>query len=73
MTMWTIQEFCDSTNSYGVRAVKLSAPPPATPASCSPSTISIGHASVLVTVSGTQVAGSGYFDPGTGFANRIND
>src|SRR5437764_14963217 len=31
MTMWTVQEFCDATNSYGVRVVKLLAPPPATP------------------------------------------
>src|SRR5205085_10180991 len=35
MTMWTIQEFCDATNSYGVRVVKLQAPPPASPNSAS--------------------------------------
>ena len=29
MTMWTIQEFCNGTNTYGVRAVQLIAPPPA--------------------------------------------
>ncbi|HNJ43053.1 MAG TPA: hypothetical protein PKZ53_21400, partial [Acidobacteriota bacterium] len=28
MTMWTIQEFANATNSYGVRAVKLLAPAP---------------------------------------------
>ena len=71
MTMWTIQEFCDAANSYGVRVVKLSAPPPATPASCSPSLLSGNHASVNVTVTGTPVAGSGFFDPGSGFANRL--
>ncbi len=36
MTMWTIQEFCDATNSYAVRIVKLVAPPPATPAAADP-------------------------------------
>ena len=33
MTLWTIQEFCDSTNSDGVRIVRLIAPAPATPSS----------------------------------------
>ncbi len=28
MTLWTIQEYCNGTNTYGVRAVKLIAPPP---------------------------------------------
>lgn len=64
MTMWTIQEFCDATNSYGVRVVKLIAPPPATPASASPSSIGAGLASVNVTITGTVVSGSGFFDPG---------
>jgi hypothetical protein len=71
MTMWTIQEFCDSTNSYGVRVVKLLAPPPATPVTATPSTISAGQASVNVTITGTQTSGSGFFDPGAGFACRI--
>ena len=71
MTMWTIQEFCDATNSYGVRVVKLFAPPPATPASVSPTSVGQGLASVNVTVTGTQVSGSGFYDPGTGFANRL--
>jgi hypothetical protein len=31
MTMWTIQEFTNATNSWGVEVVKLLAPPPATP------------------------------------------
>ncbi|MCX6878732.1 MAG: HYR domain-containing protein, partial [Verrucomicrobia bacterium] len=71
MTMWTIQEFCDSADSYGVRVVKLSAPPPATPAACSPPSVAAGQAAVAVTVTGTRVAGSGFFDPGAGFANRL--
>jgi len=36
MTMWTVQEFVAGENSYGVQVAKLLAPPPATPASCSP-------------------------------------
>jgi Divergent InlB B-repeat domain len=72
MTMWTIQEFCDSANSYGVRVVKLFAPPPATPVSCSPASITQGVANVSVIVSGTLTNGSGFFDPGAGFPNHIS-
>ncbi len=36
MTIWTIQEYCNGTNTYGVRAVKLLAPPPATPSMSTP-------------------------------------
>jgi hypothetical protein len=71
MTMWTIQEFCDATNSYGVRVVKLLAPPPATPVSCSPSSVTAGQTNVSVTVTGSVISGSGFFDPGTNFPNRL--
>lgn len=71
MTMWTIQEFCNATDSYGVRVVKLLAPPPATPTLASPATVPLNQSSVNVTITGAQLAGSGFFDPGTGFANRI--
>ncbi|MGH9813094.1 MAG: hypothetical protein ACRD4T_08155, partial [Candidatus Acidiferrales bacterium] len=70
MTMWTIQEFCDSTNSWGVRVVKLMAPPPATPVSAS-NAVDTGQSSVNVTITGTSVSGSGFYDPGPGF-DRID-
>jgi hypothetical protein len=72
MTMWTIQEFCNTTNSYGVQVVKLLAPPPATPSSVSPSSIAAGQASVNVAVVGTSVSGSGFFDPGAVFTNHLS-
>jgi hypothetical protein len=71
MTMWTIQEFCDGTNTWGTQAAKLLAPPPATPASANPPSVASGQSSVLVTITGTSTAGSGFFDPGPGFAHRI--
>ncbi|HAF16249.1 MAG TPA: hypothetical protein DHU55_12925 [Blastocatellia bacterium] len=77
MTMWTIQEWCNGlvpasggkwagTASYGVQVVKLLAPPPATPSSASPSSVASGQSSVLVAVTGTQVAGSGFYKAPTG-------
>ncbi len=71
MTMWTIQEFCNAENSYGVQVVKLLAPPPATPTNCNPAIVAQGATNVNVTVTGQVVSGSGFFDPGTGFSNRI--
>src|SRR5207245_9938739 len=75
MTLWTIQEWCDVTNSWGVEVVQLKAPPPATPASASPSTVCSGLASVDVTVTGTSSSGSEFFHPGAdaggpGYAGR---
>ncbi|MBX7245166.1 MAG: hypothetical protein K1X53_06685 [Candidatus Sumerlaeaceae bacterium] len=71
MTMWTIQEFCSATDLYGVSFVKLIAPPPATPSTCSPSSAPAGQTSVTLTITGTQVSGSGFFDPGAGFTGRL--
>ena len=69
MTMWTIQEFCNATNSYGEQVVKLLAPPPATPSSAP--TVAAGQSSVNVVVVGTSTTGSGFFDPGAGFSKHL--
>jgi hypothetical protein len=71
MTMWTIQEYCNATDSYGVRVVQLLAPPPATPVTATPPNILSGQASVLVVIDGTSSGGAGFFDPGASYPNRI--
>jgi hypothetical protein len=71
MTMWTIQEWCHAPNSYAVQVVKVLAPPPATPSVANPSTVTAGESNVNVTVIGTVVNGSGFFDPGAGFPHHI--
>jgi hypothetical protein len=71
MTLWTIQEYCNGADSWGVRVVQLIAPPPATPSSATPATIASGQSSVSVVVTGTSVAGSEFFDPGAGYAKRL--
>lgn len=64
MTMWMVNQYCAGTNQYGSYVTKLIAPPPATPASCSPAMVTAGQASVSVTLTGTSVTGSGFYDPG---------
>jgi hypothetical protein len=71
MTFWTFQEYANATNSWGVRVIKLKAPPPATPSSASPSSVPQGSSSVPVTITGTAINGSGFFDPGPAFSKRI--
>ncbi len=68
MTMWTIQQFCDATNSYGTQVVRLLAPVPATPATSSVPTITQGVASTNIIITGTSVAGSEFYDPGADIA-----
>lgn len=62
MTMWSIQMFCDATDSYGCQVVKMLAPPPATPVSADE--VSANLASVPCLVTGISTAGSGFYDPG---------
>ena len=71
MTMWTIQEYCSSTDNWGVQVVKLIAPPPATAASTSPSSVNTNTSNINVTITGTSSSGSGFFDPGPVFSNRL--
>ncbi len=68
MTMWMINQYCVGTNVYGCNVTKLLAPPPATPASCTPGSTAAGQASVNVIVTGTAVSGSGFYDPGADLA-----
>ena len=71
MTMWTMQQFVDEANSYGLRLVRVLAPAPAAITSVSPTTLGSGLTGATVTVTGAAVGGTGFFDPGPGFARRI--
>src|SRR5207248_5086298 len=73
-TMWAFEDFAYSTSAtdaWGVRAIKLVAPPPATLVSVNPSIVNTGAASLNITVTGSSSGGSGFFDPGPGYANRL--
>jgi hypothetical protein len=65
MTMWTIQEYASSTNTWGTRIARLRAPAPATPTTASQ--VELGSASTPLVVTGDTTGGTGFFDPGPGF------
>jgi PKD repeat protein len=76
MTMWTFQEYTSSTSSWGVRAVQLKAPLPATPISVSPTNVIEGQSNVDLQITGISISGSEFFDPGPdpggpGYSNHI--
>lgn len=66
MTMWTFQEYCNGTNTYGVRGVRLIAPGPAIP---NPTSIATGLSNINIVVTGTAPAGQGFYDPGANLAS----
>lgn len=77
MTIWTIQQYCNGNNTYGVRIAQVLAPPPAVPVSCDPPAIAPNVSSVNVTVNGSCINGSGFYDPGSdsggpGFVHHIS-
>ncbi len=71
MTMWAFQEYCNSNNSWAVRVIQLLAPPPPTPASCSPPNVAQGASNVNIVVTGAPAPGSEYFDPEPFYPNHI--
>ena len=72
MTFWTVQEYCNANNSWGVQVIKLWAPLPATPVATSPLIVTQGVSNVVVIITGSAAGGAGFFDPGTGFPNHIS-
>jgi hypothetical protein len=71
MTVWTIQQFCDAHNSYGLRVARIPAPPPAAPAGVTPASLAAGLASATLTLTGLSTNGSGFYDGGPGFDCRL--
>lgn len=69
MTIWTVQQYTNGTNTYGVRVAKLIAPPPPNiadgPGAGGVYNVNAGLPSVNVTITGAALpAGSGFYDPG---------
>ena len=66
MSMWTVEQFADANNSYGVRVARILAPPPATPSALA--NVTAGQSAVILTLTGVSSNGSGFYDPGANLA-----
>jgi hypothetical protein len=64
MTMWTFQEYCNSTNNWGLRAVQVKAPHPASSPVATATGGNFCGSNVVVTLTGTTTSNEGFFDPG---------
>jgi hypothetical protein len=68
-TIWSMQQFVDSTNSYALRAAKVQGPAPPSPISVAPATVPSGVASLNVVVTASAgSAGQAFFVAPAGFA-----
>ncbi len=70
MTLWTVQEFTVNRKHWGVQVAKLLAPPPATIISITPTNIA-SNQTTDITITGQSIDGSGFYDPGVGFPDRL--
>ena len=71
MTFWTIQQFCNATNSYGCRVSQFRAPAPAPLISATPNILSSGSNLTLV-IKGDTTTGLGFYEPGTSFSKHLS-
>lgn len=71
MTIWIINEFCNVTNSYGVRVLKAIANPPAVLTGVCPSTICNCYGTTTLFINGTLQNRGGFYDPGPTFPDRL--
>ncbi len=69
MTMWTIQEFCNDSNSWGCQVIRILAPPPP-PFVISPITVP-AVSSLNINLIGTGTDGSAFYDPPADFLNHL--
>ncbi|MBK9542146.1 MAG: T9SS type A sorting domain-containing protein [Bacteroidetes bacterium] len=78
MTLWTFQEYCDASNSWGMRVVQLIAPaPPPTASLTALPVVGNGPSVSLPIVATSTPNNSGFFDPGAdaggpGYLNRLS-
>lgn len=72
MSLWAIQPYCHDDNKYAIRAMIIHAAPPAKLIDCSPSSAAAGNNNLLLHLTGEQVKGSSFYDPGVGFDKRLS-
>jgi hypothetical protein len=63
MTIWTFQQYTNTTNGWAVRATQVKAPPPATATAITPIACNDTR-SQTVALSGQSINFSGFYDPG---------
>lgn len=69
VTVWTLQQFANATDSYALQAAKVQGPAPPTPVSVTPATVQQGVPSMNIVVTASAGApGQAFFVAPAGFA-----
>ena len=71
-TIWTLQQFTDAANSYGLGVGRTVGPGAPTPVSVTPSIIPSGASSINLQVTATSSGGTAFFDPGAGYLCHLS-
>ena len=71
-TIWSVQEFTNSANSYGLAVTRTVGAGVPTPVSVTPSVIPNGVASINLQVTASSSGGTAFFDSGAGYLCRMN-
>ena len=71
MTMWSIQEFCSSTNKFGCRVFSIRAAPPAALTTCTPSSVTKSNTNVNFVIKGSSSNGTAFYDPPIDFEKHL--
>jgi hypothetical protein len=70
-TIWSVQQFTNAVNSYGLTVARTVGPAPATPVSVNPTSVASGVASINLQVTATSSGGSGFFDNDASYICRL--
>ena len=70
-TIWTLQQYTDSVNSYALQVGRTVGPGAPTPVSVNPSEVALGVASINLTVTASSSGGTAFFDTDAGYLCRI--
>jgi hypothetical protein len=71
-TIWSLQQFVDTTDSYGLQVARVMPDAPPAPVSVAPSSVPSNLPSVDVVVTGTPApAGAAFYESPAGFACKI--
>lgn len=71
MTLWCISEFTVKSASWGLQAIRVPAPPPASVVQIDPSVLPLGQKEILLTIKGKQEDGSAFYDPDESYPNHL--
>ncbi len=70
LTLWTIQEWCSDTDTWGCQVGRILAGLPASSITVSPNQVPV-NTSTTITITGIRPPGGGFYEPGVSFPKHL--